>query len=349
TYGNGLTGTSTSAKAGTAAVDRVAGTYDTPVFVDDSYDVSTLAGVPGGVIRLTYATDPGLAKLGWIVDNLKVTATVNGAPKVLYDSDFEGKKAADDPVVYPGGCKEDLSTSGGLCTPGFQLLTAGAPAEQEHAYLLEMRDRSGFDFDGRGQNDRDAIGFQPGVLLTYTDEAHGYGNVGTDNPPAQSPLDAKPTQKDDTPDLNDASFTAARATYSDSKAHPHLDNYAQPSTSASKTSDDDPWTFAYDCLRMHVDAMSGDDNNAASAYDLVGDVTFTSAGGCAPFNYGYKNALVVARPIGGPGLPVEPSKGNGDQLPATGRLGAPVLALLALLGAAGVARVTRRRTPMMEA
>jgi M6 family metalloprotease-like protein len=340
TFGNGLTGTSTSAKAGTSTVDRVAGTYDTPVFVDDSYDVSSLAGVHGGVIRLSYATDPGVAKLGWIVDNLKVTATVNGSPKVLYSTDFEGKDAVDDPIVYPGGCKEDLSTSGGICTQGFQLLTAGTPGAQEHAYLLEMRDRSGFDFDGRGQNDRAAIGFQPGVLLDYTDEAHGYGNVGTDDPPAQSPLDATPTQKSESPNLDDASFTQARSSFTDSRLHPHYDNYTQPSTSASKTGGSYPWTFAYDCLKLHVDSMSGDESNAASKFDLVGDVTFTTAGGCARFNYGYTSSVEAARPIGGPGLPGTPA--GGKDLAATGGLGAPVLALLVLLGSGWAVRRTRR-------
>jgi hypothetical protein len=289
---------------------------------------------------LTYATDPGVAKLGWIVDNVRVTATVNGTTKVLYSSDFEGKDVAEDPVIYPGGCKEDLSTSGGICTQAFQLLTAGTPAEQEHAYLLEMRDRSGFDFDGRGQNDRAPIAFQPGVLLDYTDEAHGYGNVGTDDPPAQSPLDANPTPKSETPNLNDASFTADRATYSDSRLHPHVDNYTQPSTSESKTGGDDPWSFGYDCLRMHVDAMSGDDDNAASKFDLVGDVTFTVAGGCARFNYGYTSKLEAARPIGGPGLPVDRSR-PGGQLAATGGLGAPGLGLLVLIGCAWAARRAR--------
>ena len=342
TYGNGLTGTSTSFKAGTATVDRVAGTYDAPVFVDDSYDVSSLAGVAGGVIRFSYATDPGVAKLGWIIDNLKVTA----GSQVLYSSDFEGTQAANDPSVYPGGCKEDLSTSNGLCTEGFQLLTAGTPSEAEHAYLLEMRDRSGFDFDGRGQNDRDPIGFQPGVLLEYTDEAHGYGNAGTDDPPAQSPLDATPTQKSETPNLDDAAFTDTRSSYSDSRLKPHYDNYTQPSTSASKTSSDDPWTFAYDCLKLHVDALAGDTENAASKYDLVGDVTFTTAGGCARFNYGYSASVTAARPIGGAGLPVDaagsPGSGGGSQLAATGGLGAPALAVLVLVGSAVVTRRVRR-------
>ena len=72
---------------------------------------------------------------------------------------------------------------------------------------MEMRDRSGFDLDGKGENDRDPIKFPPGLSIVYTDEAHGYGNVGTDNPPAQTPLDWQPEPGSDTPDLSDAAWT----------------------------------------------------------------------------------------------------------------------------------------------
>jgi hypothetical protein len=83
---------------------------------------------------------------------------------------------------------------------------------------MEMRDRSGFDIDGRGESDRGPTAFEPGLLLTYTDEAHGYGNVGTDNPPAQTPLDSVPEPESDTPNLNDATFNASgeRSSYTDS-------------------------------------------------------------------------------------------------------------------------------------
>ncbi len=342
-FSNGLTGSSASYKAGTAAVDRVAGNYGTPEFVADSYDISALAGKKGGLLRLSYATDPGLAKLGWLIDDLKVTATVNGADKVLFSSDFEGGKGGpDDPAVYPGGCKEDLSVSGGVCTDGWSYLEAGTPSAQEHAYLLEMRDRSGFDFDGRGEDDRAAIAFQPGVLLTYTDEAHGYGNVGTDNPPAQSPLDRVPTPGSDSPNLNDAAFNAGSA-YTDSKATPHVDNYTEPSRGANKAAGGTQnWTFDHDCLKFSVDSIDGDTGNSTAAFDLVGDVTFTTAGGCAKFNYGFAAESVVAPAIGGPGLPVDRPRAPTKRptLAATGLVGAPLLALV-LIGSAVV--LTRRR------
>ncbi len=71
-----------------------------------------------------------------------------------------------------------------------------------------MRDRSGFDLDGKGQNDRAAIAFEAGFYNAYTDEAHGYGNAGTDDPPAQSPLDSTPQPGENAPDLNDAALAS---------------------------------------------------------------------------------------------------------------------------------------------
>ncbi|MDP3713271.1 MAG: immune inhibitor A [Mycobacteriales bacterium] len=349
-YGNGLTGTSGSYEAGTQALDRVLGNTPKGGFLEDSYDLSSLAGVEGGVLRFSYATDPGLARPGWLIDDLKVVATVDGAEQVLFDSDFEdGDGGSDDPRVYNGGCKEDLSVSGGVCTEGWSYLEAGTPSSQEHAYLLEMRDRSGFDFDGRGESERGAPSFQSGLLLTYTDEAHGYGNVGTDNPPAQSPLDSTPEPESDTPNLDDATFTAAdaRRSFTDSKATPHVDNYSEPTRDAAKDPDADgvqPWVFDYDCLAFDVTSMDGDSGGATEEFDLVGDVKVTTAGGCADFNYGFADTRAVAPPIGGPGLPNAPNPETdtpptaAPALPATGGLGAPVLAALLLAGAVVVRR-----------
>jgi len=291
-YGNGITGTPQSYETGTAPVDRVAGAYPDGPFVQDSYDISELAGVKGGVLRFSYATDPGLAKLGWIIDDLVVKA----GDKVLFETDFEnGEGGSDDPRVYNGGCKEDLSTSGGLCTEGWSYLSAGTPSELEHGYLMEMRDRSGFDIDGRGESDRGPTAFEPGLLLTYTDEAHGYGNVGTDNPPAQTPLDSVPQPEDDTPNLNDATFNASgeRSTYTDAPAKPHVDNYDEPTRDPEKDADEDghqPWTFDYNCLSFKVNALQGETDNTVDKYDLTGDVAFTMNRGCAAFNYGLRAA-----------------------------------------------------------
>ena len=81
------------------------------------------------------------------------------------------------------------------------------------------------------------------MLLAYTDEDHGYGNVGTDNPPAQTPLDARPEPGSDTPNLDDAAFKAGRRVLA-TPAPGHTDNYtdADGATGCS----------TYGCLSFNV-------------------------------------------------------------------------------------------------
>ena len=290
TYDNGLTGTSGSYAAGTEATDRKLGNTPAGVFLADSYDISDLAGKPDGAVRFSYATDPGLARPGWFIDDLKVTATTPSGDTVLLDTDLESDGGTNDPRFFNGGCREDLTTAQS-CTQGWKYLQAGAESLQDHAYYMEMRDRSGFDLDGHGEIDRDPIGWQPGFYLAYTDEAHGYGNAGTDDPPAQSPLDATPEPGSDTPDLNDAAFTtgAGRTSFSDAAASPHVDNYTDPSSASGN------WEFGYDCLKFDVQSMSGNSNGpATSDGDLTGAVKFTTGSGCGAYHYGYEAAHAAA-------------------------------------------------------
>lgn len=289
-YDNGLTGSSGSYQAGSQALDRKTGTYPDPVFLADSFDISDLTGAQQGALRFTYATDPGLAHPGWFIDDVRVVVDPDGPgaqpEREVWSSDFESTGTPDDPQVFNGGCREDLSTAQ-KCTQGWKYLQAGAESVQDHAYYLEMRDRSGFDADGNGQADRGAVEWGAGLYLSYTDEAHGYGNVGTDDPPAQSPLDSVPEPGSGTPDLNDAAFVAspaARSTFSDDAASPHVDNYSDPSS----TSGD--WEFGYDCLDFAVQQLSGEDVDADTDLpdgDLTGTVAFTLGAGCGEFDYGY--------------------------------------------------------------
>jgi M6 family metalloprotease-like protein len=284
TYDNGITGTSGSYDAGTEALDRKVGNTPGSVFLADSYDISDLVGASSPVLRFSYATDPGLARPGWFIDDLKVTATTPSGEQILMDTDFESDGDPSDPRIFNGGCRPDFQVAG--CTAGWRYVEGGSQSDFDHAYYLEMRDRSGFDFDSHGENDRDPLGFQGGLYLGYTDEAHGYGNAGTDDPPAQSPLDSTPEPGNDAPDLNDAAFTAAadRSTYSDSGAG-HTDNYTDPSTGSGN------WEFSYDCLGFKVLSMTGDsDGPATSDGDLTGDVKFDLGSGCGVFNYGYGDA-----------------------------------------------------------
>jgi bacillopeptidase F (M6 metalloprotease family) len=272
-YGNGLTGSSGSYQGNTQAADRLLGNYPDAPFVDDSYKLDDLAGKPA-TLRLSYATDPGLARPGWFVDDIVVKA----GDQVIYSSDSE---SATDPAIFNGGCREDLQTAQ-QCTDGWTWLSASDGSPAEHAYLLEMRDRSGFDAHGMGESDRGDLTFAPGVLLGYTDENHGYGNVGTDDPPAQTPLDSQPEPGSDTPNLDDAAFTAAER-YSDAGAG-HVDNYT--------AADGANWTLAFDCLGFQVNRLAGTGigPEVPGRYDLDGDVTFTMGPKCAAFDYGYGQA-----------------------------------------------------------
>ncbi|MGH2537503.1 MAG: post-COAP-1 domain-containing protein [Candidatus Promineifilaceae bacterium] len=275
-FGNGLTGTTKSYQDGTQEVDRLAGIYPEPDgFVPDSYDISFAAGSQT-VLRFSYATDPGLAKPGWFIDNLTVSA--GGA--VIYQTDFEA--GSEDPRLFNGGCQGDTAVAES-CTDGWTYVSSAAGSPADHAYYLEMRDRSSFDLDGKGENDRDPIAFEPGLLLVITDEAHGYGNTGVSNPPAQSPVDSQPEPGVDIPNLDDAAFKQGD-NYSDSGPAGWVDNYSDPDDPQGA----DAWRHLFDCLTFSVDALSGASNGPATAPgDLTGDVTFSLGAGCAAFDYGH--------------------------------------------------------------
>ncbi|WP_210503232.1 PKD domain-containing protein [Nocardioides xinjiangensis] len=287
-YDNGITGTSGSYAAGTEATDRKLGETPEMVFLADSYDISDLVGTDAPVLRFSYATDPGLARPGWFIDDVTVTATLpDGTTREIYATDFETSGSSADPRIFNGGCRAD--GPGGDCGQGWQYVAAGAEGPSDHAYYLEMRDRSGFDLDGNGQVDRDPIAFQSGFYTAYTDEAHGYGNAGTDDPPAQSPLDSQPEPGSITPDLGDAAWTAADGDshFSDG-GEGWTDNYADPSSPSGN------WEFRHDCLTFDVLRMTGNGDGTETGEgpqqadgDLTGDVRFTLGKGCGTFDYGY--------------------------------------------------------------
>ena len=258
-------------------------TRRTPVFIADTYDISDLAGAKTPVLRFSYSTDPGLARPGWFIDDLVVTATTPSGKKVLLDADFEKTGGHDDPRVFNGGCQAD--SPGGKCTQGWQYVKAGAEADFDHAYYLEMRDRSGFDLAGNGQIDRDPIGWQPGLYLSYTDEAHGYGNAGTDGPPAQSPLDSharRPAARRRTSTTRRSSQAAGRTSFSDSgKGH-------TSTTTPTRRQRVGQLGLRLQLPVFKVLSMRGQCNGPARANgDLTGNVRFSIGKGCGRFDYGY--------------------------------------------------------------
>ena len=200
-FGNGLTGTSGSYGDGTQEVDRIAGNYKDAPFLDDAYDIYDAGGQ--GLRRAVQLLDrrgprpPGLVHRrprgqGRRPGDLRARLRGDRGPRHLQRRLPRGP-------ARPRRVHRRLDSR---CRPR----TARRPSTPT---CIEMRDRSGFDFYGRGENDRGAISFEPGLLLAYTDENHGYGNAGTDDPPAQSPLDSQPQEGEQMPNLDDAAFTSA--------------------------------------------------------------------------------------------------------------------------------------------
>jgi M6 family metalloprotease-like protein len=291
TYGNGLTGTSGSAGAGLAQqqADRANATYAAgSPFIDDEYDLSALAGKQNAALRFSYSTDPGVDRPGWFIDDLVVKA----GDQVIYSSDFSNE---DDLHEFPGGCGKDGAKLADRCTEGWTRVKADTPANLDHGYYVELRDRSGFDYASNGQADRGSLSFDPGVLIEYTDEARGYGNFSAMDPPRQHYIDSQPQPGFDCggnlyetdPDVDvltparceDSSFTA-RSGDSHFKDVGWVDNFPDAE------SVDGNWHFDYGCLTLDVLSMSGDQaNSGALPSDLTANAKLTAGSGCDRFDY----------------------------------------------------------------
>ena len=244
-------------QAGSEAIDRKLGNTPEAVFLADSYDISDLAGAET-TARCGSATPPTRAWPGRAGSSTTSRSPPHAVRRAGPARDrLRDRRRPRRPARLQRRLPRGLTTAQ-QCTQGWKYLKAGAESEQDHAYYLEMRDRSGFDLDGHGQIDRDPIGWRPGLYLAYTDEAHGYGNAGTDDPPAQSPLDSTPDpgQRDARPQRRGLHRGGGRSTFSDS-GEGHIDNYADPSSTDRATG-----AFRYDCLGFEVLSMTGDDVTA---------------------------------------------------------------------------------------
>lgn len=285
---NGLTGTSGAWQQGTAAVTaarlpEVTDYSHGAPFVADAYDISDLAGQAGARLRLSYYTDPGFDRPGWFIDDLVVRA----GDQVIYQSDFEAG-----------------AESGRLVPDDWTLVNAADDNPADHAYYLELRDQSGFDFNGHDQSDRGDTSWAPGVFVEYTDEAHGYGNNGTPAPPAQHYLDSQPIPGSDcvseqNGNCADVSFTAAAGDnrFSDAVTAVQPGGFVNSFSDPESAYGDGFWHFDYGCLDLEVTAMSGGiPGPEAPAYgDLSADAVISAGLGCAPFGYGTgDNAAPVA-------------------------------------------------------
>ena len=292
---NGITGTSGAYEQGEPFVSasRVPNANDYEAgapFLQDSYDISELVGQRDARVRFSYFTDGAFDRPAWFIDEVVVRA----GDQVIYSSEDEDGQ------------------DGRLEPDGWRPVTSETISEADHGYYVELRDQSGFDFDGHGQSDRGDTSWNPGVLVEYTDEAHGYGNSGNMEPPAQHYIDSAPVPGEDCEIQNvipvieavnncaDSSFTGAAGdnhfddhVYTDDpdgggprKAQPtgFINNFDDPDSEYG----DGLWHFDHECLTVDVTSMSGEGVGPESpaAGDLTADAVITAAEGCAPFTYG---------------------------------------------------------------
>lgn len=225
THDNGITGVSGTGPNTQSNTARTNDEYPAAVFIADQFDLSAYKG-KAIILRFAYSTDSGLAKRGWFIDDIKISAD----DRVIYSSDFETDAEAN--RLFPRNWSRVSTTD---------------PVDADHAYYLELRDRISNDFDGKNQSERGTPAWQPGISVIYTDEQHGYGNVGVDDPPAQTPVDSAPEPGNATPNLNDAAFTVARPSFNGCL---HVDNYANPN------GPDGLWKLP-EGLKFTVTAISG--------------------------------------------------------------------------------------------
>ena len=234
------------------------------------------------MLRFSYATDPGLAKPGWFIDDVKVDRR---RQRAIYVTDFEtsgGRRRAGSSTAAAGRRTRTRALHAGLAVR--RRRRRGRPPTTPTTWRCATGPAS--TSTARARTTATRSRFAAGLLLAYTDEAHGYGNAGTDDPPAQSPLDANPQPGRTTPNLNDAAFSAGN-TFNDSTPHRQL---RRPGLG------DGNWEFRYDCLGLKVLKLAGDDEGpgdlapGGTNTNLTGDVQFTTGHGCAPFNYGHKGA-----------------------------------------------------------
>ncbi|NND60857.1 MAG: tandem-95 repeat protein [Gammaproteobacteria bacterium] len=243
--------------------NRGTGSMPTPEWITDRFDLSAYAGQEI-IIRFTYFTDPAVAFRGWFIDDIKVEAD----GETVYASDFEDDEG------------------GRLFAAGWSHVNTSTGRDVDHAYYIEVRDRVSNDFDSKGQSDRGAPTWEPGVAILYTDENHGYGNTGVDNPPAQTIVDAVPDPGNDSPNLDDAAFTPelGRNVFDGCT---HVDNYDTP---------DGLWKLP-DGMRMEVDSLSGlsgdgvatGNAQAALTLDVAPTCDFANAGPVLSFGAGHSD------------------------------------------------------------
>ncbi|MDQ3283712.1 MAG: immune inhibitor A, partial [Acidobacteriota bacterium] len=236
-YGNGITGVS-GEKNEKLNLARTLNEYPEPVWIDDEFDMTEFRG-QNVLLRFAYFTDDYEAKRGWFIDDIAITADGQD----VYHSDFESEEGTR------------------LFSEGWSRVSSADGLDTDHAYYIEMRDRIGWDKDGKQQSDRGEPTWAPGVAILYTDENHGYGNTRAVDQPAQTIVDSQPEPGNTAPNLDDAAFTTAPGDNTFDGCT-HIDNY--------KVAGGGVWKLPND-LALTISSITGLGSGNAAA-TIIADV-----------------------------------------------------------------------------
>ena len=242
---------------GRARADATTTPHGAP-FLDDSYDISELAGAGRRRRPVQLLHRRRLRSAGWFIDDVVVKA----GGEVIYSSDFENE--AERPAL-PGRLRRRrlrsrhvhrrLEPDQGRSAQARPRLL---PRAARPVRLRLRRPRPG------GPR-RHELGSRA-CFIEYTDEAHGYGNNGTwsRRPSTTSTRSRSPAATASTYENGNC----ADASFTDGAGDRHFSDFVdadQPGGFINNFADadfaygDKRWHFDYGCLTLDVTSMSGED------------------------------------------------------------------------------------------
>ena len=254
-----------------------AGQLPRRAFLDDEYDLTAYAGTGRPRSASRYSTDPGLARPGWFIDDLKV----NGRRQRSLLVRLRERRRR------PGDLQRRLpratSRRPQRCTAGWRYIDADELAAPTTRTSSRCATAPASTPTAAARTTATPIDFAPGPAARLHGRDHGYGNVGTDNPPTQcrSTRSRSPGSDDAGPQRRGLHRGGRGARSRTSGGPGAVDNYMRsrrtptaPGTSTSAAS-----------------ASTSSDGRAPSrpggaGATPEGDVAFTIGSGCGAFDYG---------------------------------------------------------------
>ena len=266
----------------------------TAAFVDDEYDLTALRGQGTAVLR--FSTPPTRASPG-PAGSSTTSRSRPATARCIYSS-----RLRDDGDRRPARLQRRLqgatSATRRRCTDGLAVrrrAAEGSPAD--HAYYLEMRDRSGFDLDGkRRERPRRRSASSRAAARLHRRGARLRQRRRADRRRRRRRRSTRSRSRaTTTPNLDDAAFTAAAGRNvvlrlaGDRRLGRQLRRRTTHAPTATGTSTSTAW------LRRARDDAATTSGRTSPPGNLTGDVRSPSAPAAAPFDYGSRRRGERAR------------------------------------------------------